>query len=159
MTKLSTSEQYKVGIESIDQAHGELFALITELKDITDSSLPSDRGQVVKHANYVLNRLLDYTVSHFAEEEYLLELFHVPGRNAHKKAHRVMERKLIELYRGFKEEGLVVLPAITKLLEKWWVQHILNLDLKDLEGIHEHETPEGQQVFNKSYMPEEDQVG
>ena len=64
-----------------------------------------------------------------------MELHKVPSRYAHKRAHRKMERLMVELYRSFEKEGPTIIPRLMDIIENWWNQHILNLDQKDLESI------------------------
>ena len=88
-----------------------------------------------------------------------MELFKAPGRFAHKKSHRSLERSLIELYKRFNNYGLIVLPELVELLNAWWAHHILTMDKKDLEGISEHDLPDGQHVFSGKHELTKKDVG
>lgn len=129
-----SAQQYKLGISHIDEAHAQLYTLLIKIKELCHDTSLSDE-QRYKKTKYILNRLLDYTVTHFVEEEYLMELHRCPGRHAHKRAHRKLERVMILKYRAFQEEGVSILNDLVEFLEHWWKSHILSLDQEDLKNI------------------------
>ncbi len=129
---------FQIGIDHIDDAHQHLYSLLSRIRELYyDNSLLADEKN--KKTRYILNRLLDYTVTHFVEEEYLMELYRSPGRHAHKRAHRKMEKLMIDQYRSFQKEGIAILPQLMEIVGNWWNHHILTLDQVDLESVPHNE--------------------
>jgi hemerythrin-like metal-binding protein len=124
----------ELGVASIDSAHENLFAYLQQAQCLWDRFEAGEQVDI-RGFRRIFNRLLDYTVMHFAEEEYLMELHRVPGREIHKSLHRQLERRLQELYRDFQRDGIAVIPEVVSFLENWWVHHILEVDQKDLEHL------------------------
>ena len=125
----------ELGISTIDEAHEHLFQLLEEVlhlyRDYENGGTP-DR----KAFERIFRRLMEYTVMHFAEEEYLMEVFRCPGRHAHKRVHRRLEQRLFQLFQNFRQQGNQMLPEMVEFLEGWWVDHIQHLDQKDLQSLH-----------------------
>ena len=69
------------GIEVIDEQHKGIVKFINELHD---AAATSDRDKI----SHVLDGLINYTVSHFAFEEDMLEQHKYHLINAHKKVHQ-----------------------------------------------------------------------
>ncbi len=129
----------EVGISTIDRAHEHLFEI---LDDVLHLYRKHQNGLLIETRQFerIFRRLMEYTVMHFAEEEYMMELYRCPGRFAHKRVHRRLERRLFELYQNFLSEGYQVLPEILEFLEGWWVEHIRSMDQRDLQSLTEAES-------------------
>lgn len=113
--KLST------GISSIDLEHKRLIALANEL------AIAIIDGEGRDHLKVVLDKLLDYTASHFKNEEALFEKFKYPDSEKHKIEHRELTNQVLSLH---KEMGLRFPGNIVEFLEAWLIDHIFSSDMK-----------------------------
>ena len=126
MTHLEWMENYSVGIESMDNHHRKIIDLINELHNGMSQGSPMD----VLHK--VLLELSDYTLYHFSEEENLMKKYDYSNLLNHKKEHGKLIKTLKDLQQQFKERKgeLVIIVKIQDFLRNWWINHILNLDMK-----------------------------
>ncbi len=119
------SDEFSVGIESIDDQHKRLVSIIKTLYyAITD-------GKASDVMDTIFNNLIDYSEKHFSYEEDLFKRYDYPDTENHKEEHTELKRQLIKLkndiYSGthFMSEVLLL-----KFLEDWLIKHILKTDKK-----------------------------
>lgn len=109
------------GISSIDLEHKKLITLTNDL------AIAIIDGEGREHLKIVLDKLLDYTISHFKNEEVLFEKFKYPDTEQHKKEHRELTKQVLSLH---KEMSLRFPGNIVEFLEAWLIDHILSSDMK-----------------------------
>ena len=120
----------ETGIGSIDRQHQQLVTMINRL----NAALKEDLGEQV--VGEVLDRLCEYTKTHFKDEEALLRRadYHDPE---HLKCHRDFVKQVeegIARYRGGDcGNGLKLL----NLLSAWLVKHIRGTDMKYVPTLRE----------------------
>ncbi|MFC1784470.1 bacteriohemerythrin [Candidatus Neomarinimicrobiota bacterium] len=126
MTHLEWVENYSVGIENMDNHHRKIIDLINDLHNGMSQGSPID----VLHK--VLLELSDYTMYHFSEEENLMKKYDYSNLLNHKKEHGKLIKTLKDLQQQLEERKgeLVIIIKIQDFLRNWWVNHILNLDMK-----------------------------
>lgn len=107
-------------IPVIDKQHHRIVEYINQLYDISDTH---DRDQVGR----VIQELVDYTLSHFAFEESLMEEAGYPFINGHKKVHEMFTRRVSDFQQRFKI-GEDVTDELLSVLKSWLVNHILSDD-------------------------------
>jgi hemerythrin len=116
------SEKYSVHIQALDRQHQELFRAVNRLGD----ALSSGKGGKVVEG--VLKQLVDYTTSHFAAEEKLLEQHGYPGLADHKHKHQELTRKVVALQEEYKNGNVGVPVSLMLFLQSWLREHILVTD-------------------------------
>ena len=124
MPLFNWSNEYSVGIHSMDSHHKRLFDIMNKLHD----AMKERRGAEV--ISSTIGELLDYTKYHFAEEERLLERANYPGLAAQKAAHRAF----IDKVAGFKQradQGMAIFVAneVATTTVEWLKKHILEMDM------------------------------
>jgi len=117
------NSQLDTGIESIDQQHRQLVAMLGKLfeamKDGAGSNLLND----------ILNSLEDYARSHFSDEERLMEDSGYPEMSTHKTAHKLFQHKILELKRDFhKDQQGALSIRVVLFLRTWLTDHIGTVD-------------------------------
>ena len=95
MSRIEWSDNYATGINVIDGQHKRIIDYINQLNDINVSR---DKGQLQQ----LLYNLFDYTLSHFAFEESLMEEAGYDGSSIHKNTHDAFRKKIQEMV---KDEG------------------------------------------------------
>lgn len=109
------SDEYNIGVEEIDNAHRQLFKIVSRIaSNFKDSNFEKNKAICMEAVKY----LKSYSVKHFSEEEaYQLEIGY-KGFNSHKKMHDNMRN--------------VVIPALEKEMEsksysKESIEHFLGV--------------------------------
>ena len=113
---------YELQIPVVDRQHQNLFRLAAELHD----DLAGGAGKAV--VGEALNRLVEYTLVHFAEEERLMGASGYPGLAAHRKMHEGLSQRVLQLQREFAEGKARVTMEILTFFIEWLQQHILKSD-------------------------------
>ncbi len=129
------TETYAVQVANFDRQHRTLFRTVNELHE----ALRAGRGKDV--VGKVLQRLIDYTASHFAEEEAAMEKNGYPEFGAHKAQHTALVAQVLKFQKDFQAGNLGVGATLMPFLQKWLSDHIMQTDKKygpflNEKGIH-----------------------
>lgn len=111
-----------VGHEGIDADHRRIF----EIADRLHAGMrDAGAGRLVK---VVLAELTDYTITHFAREEALMEASRYPGLQDHRFEHELICYRLRNLQHqcGSGQSGLA--EELEIFLDRWLARHILTSD-------------------------------
>ena len=117
------------GIETIDDEHRNLFALLSKAYVLACTEYHSDYYQELKN---ILEELDDYAETHFAhEEEYMVQI-RDPELNRQRSQHaffrdKVREYEFVNI--DNEEEQQRVLTELVRFLAKWLYRHILSSDI------------------------------
>jgi hemerythrin len=121
MGKLSWDESFSVGVKKFDDQHKVLFGYMGELYD----AMRDKKEEEVVGA--VLGKLLNYTLTHFFDEEIELYKTGYSGYTRHKEAHDILVaavREYFVRFRSGKEPGRKILIEIIAVLTDWLNEHI-----------------------------------
>jgi hemerythrin len=135
MSYIQWSDELATGIGVIDSQHKRIIHYINQLEDARALGEPD-------LINEVLINLTDYTLSHFAFEESLMEDAGYVGAEIHAKTHDSFRDK-ISTYNERHKAGEDVSEELSKLLNVWLIEHIVSDDssyttsvLKNIPGIN-----------------------
>lgn len=120
------TDEYRTGIELIDQEHEGLFQIIAQTEELVREF---DAVTGYDHIMELLGKLKDYTIGHFADEEAYMESIHYEGLPAQKRAHEAFITKLSEI--DLDEIDKAPEDQLHRLLEfllGWLINHILLMD-------------------------------
>lgn len=131
MAKFMWTDQLSIGIEVIDQQHRRIVEYINQLDDARTNGLSREE------TSWLLNELVDYTISHFGFEESLQEEANYPFFVAHKKVHDLFAKRVSEYQTKF-ENGEDVTKALNSMLVTWLFNHIKRDDLDYTESVKAH---------------------
>ncbi|WP_439181597.1 bacteriohemerythrin [Carboxylicivirga taeanensis] len=124
MTKIQTmwTDDLSVGNTTIDNEHKQLFALINEFyRGIKDES-PRERLEEL------ILGLVNYTKSHFSnEEKHMLQMAY-PQLKEHQEAHQFFIEKTQNYYERLHAGKLILSIEVTNFLKDWLVKHIKGTD-------------------------------
>lgn len=120
------NEEFLVGIEQIDREHRRLFEIAGKVHD----ALVVGTDDAISAARAAVEELLDYTSTHFANEEALMEAAGYPELDAHKKLHRHLLSHARDM--SIRAEGgdHYVPVDLSQFLYGWLVDHIQANDKK-----------------------------
>jgi hemerythrin-like metal-binding protein len=113
------TERYSVNIAVLDQQHQRLFATINELQD----ALAQGNGAAVVEG--VLQKLVNYVVSHFASEEALLAEYKYPATASHRAEHDKFSHSVVKFLADHRAGRPGVPVSLILFLQDWLKEHIL----------------------------------
>jgi hemerythrin-like metal-binding protein len=129
------NDSYSVKVSLCDTQHQKLFAIINELAD----AMRVGKGSTV--VSRTVGELLQYTRTHFQQEEALLRRANFPQLSAHQELHRRFVADVELLDRQIHEGHSANAVAVLNLLRDWLVNHIQKVDKNysgclNAAGIH-----------------------
>ena len=116
--------EYSVQIAEIDAQHKRLFELAAELH------LARSQGKAKAVLGQALSRLVEYTKSHFANEEEFMRRFGYPGIATHKVEHEQLTAQVIEFQERFERHEACLTYDLMVFLKSWLERHIKGSDQK-----------------------------
>jgi len=122
MPLISWKESYGVNIKEIDEQHKQLVAMINELHDAMV------KQQAKEVLGKILDKLINYTATHFATEEKYMQQHGYPGYAEHKAKHDKMTAKVLSLKKEWQAGRATLTIEVSKFLKDWLDKHILGTD-------------------------------
>jgi hemerythrin len=130
MSRIQWSDKYATGIKVIDGQHKRIIDYLNQL-DAMDAD--SDKAAVRE----VLFHLLDYTLSHFAFEEALMDEAGYPAASIHQRTHDAFRKKIQEYQQRF-AAGEKICEELITLLNNWLIDHIAEDDTSYVPYVRKH---------------------
>jgi len=124
MAKLKWDERFIVGIYSIDSQHKKLIEIMIDLWD----AIESGKGRSI--INEVIQSLLDYTRTHFVDEEKYMIQHSYPDYQQHKQDHDRFVQEITKQMMSYMDNKSVPTVKLLQFLAHWLVEHILVYDKK-----------------------------
>lgn len=122
--KMIWDNNVSIGNKEIDQEHSKLFDIYQELIDFIETK--GSRSEFAR----ILSRMTDYSLIHFKKEEKYMQQMGYPKFADHQKYHMNYIRKVamynVELLSADPPDP----QEITDFLGKWWINHILKMDVE-----------------------------
>ncbi|MBQ2314486.1 MAG: hemerythrin family protein [Treponema sp.] len=116
------NERYKVGIPVVDAQHESLVNLCN---DFYKSILKNGSAEMCRDSvRETLEKCLNYAVTHFQEEERLMQASSYAGFWDHKAAHDAFEKKCRETYGRFSSITVPEALKFAYFLRDWILTHI-----------------------------------
>ena len=116
---------YDIGVTSMNREHQVLLQLMAKLQGVCDANAP--KAAVLT----AVDALAAYTVTHFRDEEALMERIGFADRKLHGIIHKQLLDKLDEHKRAFVAGRETTLsPAFFAFLKGWLKSHIIGIDTK-----------------------------
>ncbi len=113
---IAWSSELEIGIPVIDAQHQRIVEYINTLAHV-------QKSKSQKELLSLLDELVDYTLSHFAFEESLMEEAGYPFTNAHKKVHQLFAKRVVSFQQRAKV-GENITEELMHVLKAWLVNHI-----------------------------------
>ena len=125
------SSEYELGISVIDSQHKRIIEYINRVYDALDNEPNSEM------ISDVLTHLVDYTFSHLAFEEAMLEEVGYQDFDAHQLTHKTFS-KLIDNLKKRAAQGEAVGAELAAFLNDWLISHIMSEDAKYVPAVKAH---------------------
>jgi len=117
------SRSYSVGVTQMDNEHQRLIDIINNLYAAMRSGRSKDA------IGSVLDELIEYTKTHFAHEEGLMQKTGYEGFDVQKRSHVELVNQVLEIQQKFKD-GTALGQEVMTFLKNWLINHIQGLDKK-----------------------------
>lgn len=130
MAHLVWKTELNTGIREIDTQHQRIVQYINALGD---AKLTDDQRAVGK----IIDEAIDYTASHFAFEEAMIEDAGYSFVGPHRKVHEIFVRRVVEFRTRF-ERGEDVLAELHDMLSRWLFNHIRHEDGAYVPAVKAH---------------------
>ncbi|MBI4082461.1 MAG: hemerythrin family protein [Candidatus Lambdaproteobacteria bacterium] len=114
-------DKYSVGVPSLDDDHRALIGLVDQVV----TAIEQGRGHDVVAP--VLDRLMDYTVSHFEHEERLMAKSDYPRYVEHVQQHNMLIRRVLTFSIQY-GKGEIDPVEFGQFLMDWLLKHVLHED-------------------------------
>jgi hemerythrin-like metal-binding protein len=124
MAVFQWTEMFSVHVELFDIQHRDLFRLSGDLH----KALHKGSGKVV--VGKILQRLIDATTTHFADEELAMALKEYPALRQHRDQHQALLAQLTSFQEDYRKYKLCVGARMMPFLQRWLVDHIMQADKK-----------------------------
>lgn len=120
-------EEYKIGIEIIDEQHKKLFELTEKTYQLLKNDFALDKYDKIIH---VIEELKEYTEFHFKTEEDYMESIGYKKMFTQKIEHVAFVKKLkdVDLKKIDQDQDQYIIE-ILQFLNDWLVEHILEKDM------------------------------
>ncbi len=128
---LPWSDRLISGIDSIDEQHKELVAMVNELHQ----AMRMKKG--TEESGKILERLAQYTVDHFAYEATLFDEHQYPEADQHNEIHAQLVAKVQEFQQQFNEGKAALSMELMQFLTDWLENHILKTDREYVPYLQE----------------------
>lgn len=118
------SPDYSVNVKAIDEQHQELIDILNQLFVVV--SRPEPDAVVIE----TLDALLNFTKTHFALEEQLMQQANYSDLEAHKAEHRKLIDRLNQFRQKLEHKDEHLYFEILGFVKTWLKGHILDVDKK-----------------------------
>jgi hemerythrin-like metal-binding protein len=125
------NDSVSVGIAEIDAQHRQILDTINELYNMFNDGTPKSKLLII------LTRLKDYTKTHFAAEEALMEKSNYPDIENHKALHHKMSAKTMLFDSRSVGNANSLSHEVFNFLKDWWIAHIRGMDTRYVPYITE----------------------
>lgn len=115
---------FKINITQVDDEHRHLFALVKALD--------------LQTVDKTLEELLDYVVTHFSNEQALMEKSGYPAFDQHLKLHEDFGAHVAEFLGSGDAWSDDRIQELRRFLNKWLIGHIMTHDLRFGKWYAEH---------------------
>jgi hemerythrin-like metal-binding protein len=113
-----------IGVEKVDNQHRQLFDAVNSLIDAIET------GKSAEGLKKTLDFLVDYTVTHFADEEEIQRQCGFPDLENHHRIHEAFKKTAVELVKGLGRFGssAAMIREVREKIGKWLLIHIKDQD-------------------------------
>jgi hemerythrin len=123
-TLFQWNDNLSIGLQEVDEQHKALVGLLNELHE----SIVAHHGSEACRA--ILDRLAEYTRTHFTVEESLMRLLNYPDFGVHKQQHEELLGQVTALQQKLDTGRASITFELLHFLKLWLTKHISESDRK-----------------------------
>jgi hemerythrin-like metal-binding protein len=129
---MTWNAKYSVGVHTLDDQHSVLFDILNDLHSAMM------KGQAQNLTGPLLKKLLEYTRTHFKDEETLLARTTYPGLAAHRILHQDLVKQVERYVERFDRGEITLNVHLLNFLRDWLTNHIQKTDHEYGPWLNEH---------------------
>jgi hemerythrin len=118
MALIPWSPALSVGVRLFDDQHQLLVGMVNDMH----AAMAGGKGNLV--VGPILDGLIEYTQTHFADEERLLAQHAYPGLAVQRAEHRKLVEQVLALQQKFKSGKSMLSVEVMNFLKSWLLNHI-----------------------------------
>lgn len=122
MPQIAWRKEYEIGIKVIDEQHKSLIDMLNKV-DANRERI--DKIPVLKE---VLFGLVEYTKSHFHDEEAFMEEIAYPKLLEHRRQHQILTDQVVDILKKLRTGNFNINDDLMMFLKKWVINHIMDHD-------------------------------
>ncbi len=130
MEPLEWQNSFNTGIEEIDNQHKQLLDFLKQLRAAKAHGNTEAAGSI-------LEGLSEYTMSHFAFEESLMEESGYPYAKPHKTVHQTLIKRVVAFTERL-QKGEDIYDELYSFLRRWLINHIQRDDKAYIKSVTAH---------------------
>ena len=131
MDLIDWNDSLSVGVQQIDQEHKKLIDLINILNESMKNGKSKETLQIV------FSELVDYTITHFTNEEMLMQKANYVNFAVHKHEHDQLTQRAKVLRDDYKSGKLMISIEVRDFLKDWIINHIQKTDKLYTKAMNE----------------------
>ncbi len=124
MPFITWDDCYSVHIPEMDEEHKIIIKIINQLDDV----IKDGKDQYV--IGDIINQLIEYTITHFSNEEKLMAGFGFPELEKHKRIHSSLCEQARIFLNEYNSGKSISAEKLMKFLWEWLLDHIMGDDKK-----------------------------
>lgn len=140
MPYFTWQREFETGVAAVDQQHKNLVEMVNRLHDAVEDGLDNNAIQDT------LNRLVDYTRIHFADEEALMARVDDLDTTAHIRQHQAFINELTDMMIKYGETGALTGEQLTAFLKGWLQEHFLHDDKEMIQAYTDQQKASTQEA-------------
>lgn len=117
-------KRLELGIPRIDSQHRKLVAMCNELREALMNRQKRSKDEWLVTVGDVLRQAVNYTQTHFTDEEKLMKACGFSGYEAHKQRHKEFVQTITQVLKGFDEMTVTLGFDFADYLRDWVLSHI-----------------------------------
>ncbi|MDJ0623681.1 MAG: bacteriohemerythrin [Desulfocapsaceae bacterium] len=129
MSLIHWMPENNTNIDFVDNQHRNIASLINELERALEGSLNTVETQ------RIIKKILNSAISHFAQEENLMEQHDVPDLQTHENEHYFFEDTVCAVEDALKANDISLAREKLLILSEWFVDHIREMDQESLQYV------------------------
>lgn len=122
MALIEWSPAYSVGVKKFDDQHKKLVELVNQLHE----AMKAGEGNTI--LGVILQSLISYTSTHFADEEKMMQANGFADLAKHRGIHQDLVKQVLDLQQKYQAGNPVMTMSVLNFLKEWLVKHIQGED-------------------------------
>jgi hemerythrin len=119
---LEWSAELSVGVADMDEQHKKLINMINDL----NAAMRAGKGK--ETIGTTLGGLVEYTQTHFTNEEKILDTHGYPALTAQRMEHRNFIKKISDFKKNLESGSIMISMDVMNFLYDWLKNHIMKTD-------------------------------
>lgn len=123
MAFINWNDSLNLGLKNIDGQHRQIVSHINDLQEAVKKFEGS------RKVGAIFGEIVRDIQTHFAEEEYLFDLWNYPEAEAHRIVHKELEKQIKELESSIQGGALPITDNVLTFIRDWFLTHMTGSDL------------------------------